>query len=120
MSAESEGDVAAELGTNCNLGKTMVSVCPAWRCPHHPPFLKLESASTPSWRCPHQVGMKLIPKPIVDAQILAHCIGIDPSCLFCQLLARGIISDSMLAGINWRSHQHLTIKVSDVAAVNLS
>ena len=35
MSAESEGDVAAELGTNCNLGKTMASVCPAWRCPHH-------------------------------------------------------------------------------------
>ena len=34
MSAESEGDVAAELGTNCNLGKTMASVCPAWRCPH--------------------------------------------------------------------------------------
>jgi len=26
--------VAAELGTNCNLGKTMASVCPAWRCPH--------------------------------------------------------------------------------------
>ena len=25
MSAESEGDVAAELGTNCNLGKTMAS-----------------------------------------------------------------------------------------------
>jgi hypothetical protein len=38
VSAESEGDVAAELGTNCNLGKTMASVCPAWRCPHHPPF----------------------------------------------------------------------------------
>ena len=34
MSAESEGDVAAELETNCNLGKTMASVCPAWRCPH--------------------------------------------------------------------------------------
>jgi len=27
VSAESEGDVAAELGTNCNLGKTMASVC---------------------------------------------------------------------------------------------
>jgi hypothetical protein len=40
--------------------------------------------------------MKLIPKPIVDAQILAHCIGIDPSCLFYQLSALGIISDCML------------------------
>jgi hypothetical protein len=35
VSAESEGDVTAELGTNCNLGKTITSVCPAWRCPHH-------------------------------------------------------------------------------------
>jgi hypothetical protein len=35
VSAESEGDVAAELGTNCNLEKTIASVCPAWRCPHH-------------------------------------------------------------------------------------
>jgi hypothetical protein len=35
MFAESEGDVAAELGTNCNLGKTITSVCLAWRCPHH-------------------------------------------------------------------------------------
>jgi hypothetical protein len=35
MSAESEGDVAAELGTNYNLGKTITSVCPAWQCPHH-------------------------------------------------------------------------------------
>jgi hypothetical protein len=35
VSAESEGDVVAELGTNCNLGKTITSVCPAWRCPHH-------------------------------------------------------------------------------------
>ena len=26
--------MAAELGTNCNLGKTMASVCLAWRCPH--------------------------------------------------------------------------------------
>jgi hypothetical protein len=34
VSAESEDDVAAELGTNCNLGKTIASVCPAWRCPH--------------------------------------------------------------------------------------
>jgi hypothetical protein len=34
VSAESEGDVAAELGTNSNLGKTIMSVCPAWRCPH--------------------------------------------------------------------------------------
>jgi hypothetical protein len=34
MSAESEGDVAAELGTNCNLEKTIASVCPTWRCPH--------------------------------------------------------------------------------------
>ena len=34
MSAESEGDVAAELGTSCNLGKTMVTACTAWRCPH--------------------------------------------------------------------------------------
>jgi hypothetical protein len=64
--------------------------------------------------------MKLIPKPIVDARILAHYIGIDPSCLFYQLLALGIISDCMLAGINWMSHQHLTIKVSDVAVVKLS
>ena len=30
--------MAAELGTNCNLGKTMASVCPAWRCPHHDVF----------------------------------------------------------------------------------
>ena len=37
MSAESEGDVAAELGTNCNLGKTMELMCPAWRCPHQCP-----------------------------------------------------------------------------------
>jgi hypothetical protein len=29
VSAESEGDVAAELGTNCNLEKTIASVCPA-------------------------------------------------------------------------------------------
>jgi hypothetical protein len=64
--------------------------------------------------------MKLILKSIVDAQILAHCIGIDPSCLFYQLLALGIISDYMLASINWRYHQHLTIKVSDVAVVNIS
>jgi hypothetical protein len=35
MSAESEGDVTAELGTNYNLGKTITSVCPVWRCPHH-------------------------------------------------------------------------------------
>jgi hypothetical protein len=34
VSAESEGDVAAELGTKCNLGKTIASVCLAWRCPH--------------------------------------------------------------------------------------
>jgi hypothetical protein len=34
MSAEFEADVAVELGTNCNLGKTIASVCPAWRCPH--------------------------------------------------------------------------------------
>jgi hypothetical protein len=27
VSAESEGDVAAELGTNCNLRKTITSVC---------------------------------------------------------------------------------------------
>jgi hypothetical protein len=54
VSAESEGDVAAELGMNCNLGKTIMSVCPAWRCPHHPPLLELESSSTSSWRCPHQ------------------------------------------------------------------
>jgi hypothetical protein len=53
MSAESEGDVVAELGMNCNLEKTMASVCPAWRCPHPTPLLELESSSTPSWRCPH-------------------------------------------------------------------
>jgi hypothetical protein len=35
MSAETKGDVAAQLGTNCNLEKTIASVCPAWRCPHH-------------------------------------------------------------------------------------
>jgi hypothetical protein len=64
--------------------------------------------------------MKLIPKPTVDAQILAHCIGIDLSCLFYQLSTLGIINDCMLAGINKRSHQHLTIKVSDVAVVKLS
>jgi hypothetical protein len=34
VSAESEGDVVAELGTNCNLEKTIALVCPAWRCPH--------------------------------------------------------------------------------------
>jgi hypothetical protein len=34
VSTESEGDVVAELETNCNLGKTITSVCPAWRCPH--------------------------------------------------------------------------------------
>jgi hypothetical protein len=27
--------VVAELGTNCDLGKTITSVCQAWRCPHH-------------------------------------------------------------------------------------
>jgi hypothetical protein len=36
VSAESEGDVLAELGMNCNLGKTIASVCLACRCPHHP------------------------------------------------------------------------------------
>jgi hypothetical protein len=64
--------------------------------------------------------MKLIPEPVVNAQILAHCIGIDPSCLFYQLLALGIISDCMLVGVNRRSHQHLTLKISDVAAIKLS
>jgi hypothetical protein len=64
--------------------------------------------------------MKLIPKPIVDSQIYAHCIGIDPPCLLYQLPALGIISDCMLVGINWRSHQHLAIKVPDVAAIKLS
>jgi hypothetical protein len=39
VSAESEGDVTAKLGTNCNLEKTMASVCPAWRCPHHELYL---------------------------------------------------------------------------------
>jgi hypothetical protein len=64
--------------------------------------------------------MKLIPKPIVNAYILVHCIGIDPSCLFYQLSALGIISDCMLEGINWRSHQHLTLKIFDVSAIKLS
>jgi hypothetical protein len=58
VSAKSEGNVAVELGTNCNLGKTMASVCPTWRCPHHPPLLELESSSTPSWRFPHQVSFR--------------------------------------------------------------
>jgi hypothetical protein len=61
--------------------------------------------------------MKLIPKPVVDAQILAHCIGIDPVCLFYQLPALGIISDRLLTGINWRSHQHFIIKVFDGATL---
>ena len=32
--------------------------------------------------CGIKVGMKLIPESIINAQILAHCIGIDPPCLF--------------------------------------
>jgi hypothetical protein len=64
--------------------------------------------------------MKLIPKPVVDAQIFVHCIGIDPPCLFYQLLALGIISNCMLVGIKCRSHQHLTIKVPNVASIKFS
>jgi hypothetical protein len=64
--------------------------------------------------------MKLNPKPIVNAYILVHCIGIDPSCLFYQLLALGITSDCMLAGINWRSHQHLTLKIFDLSTIELN
>jgi Asp-tRNA(Asn)/Glu-tRNA(Gln) amidotransferase A subunit family amidase len=40
-----------------------------------------------------EVGMKLIPKPVVDAQILAHCIGIYLSRLFDQLPTLGIVND---------------------------
>ena len=29
-----------------------------------------------------KVGMKLIPESVINAQILGHCIGIDPPCVF--------------------------------------
>ena len=54
-----------------------------------------------------EVGMKLIPKPIVDAQILAHCIGIYLSRLFDQLPTLGIVDDWMLTRVIWYSHKHL-------------
>jgi hypothetical protein len=44
--------------------------------------------------------MKHILEPTVNAYILVHYIGIDPSCLFYQLPALRIISDCMLVGIN--------------------
>jgi hypothetical protein len=63
--------------------------------------------------------MKLIPKPVVDAQILPHCIRIYLSCLFNQLLTFGIVDDRMLTRVIWSSHKHLPIKLSNVGSVEL-
>jgi hypothetical protein len=46
-----------------------------------------------------KVGMKLILESVINAQILAHCIGIYLPWLFHQLSTLGIINDSMLARV---------------------
>ena len=63
--------------------------------------------------------MKLIPKPVVDAQILAHCIGIYLSRLFDQLPTLGIVNDWMLMRVIWYSHKHHPINLSDVGSIEL-
>ena len=63
--------------------------------------------------------MKLIPKPVVDAQILAHCIGIYLSRLFDQLPTLGIVDDRMLMRVIWYFHKHLPINLSNVGSIKL-
>jgi hypothetical protein len=64
--------------------------------------------------------MELIPKPVVNTQILSHCIGAYASSLLNTFLALGVVNNGMLAVVNWRPHKHLFIKASDVAAIKLS
>ena len=63
--------------------------------------------------------MKLILESVINAQIFAHCIGIDLPCLFHQLLTLGIVDNCILAGVIWRSHDDLTLKISHVSAIKL-
>ena len=67
-----------------------------------------------------EVGMKLIPKHVVDAQILAHYIGIYLFRLFDQLPTLGIVDDWMLTRVIWYSHKHLPINLSNVGSFKLS
>jgi hypothetical protein len=66
------------------------------------------------------VGLELIPKPIVNPQILPHNIGIFTSRLLDCLPTLGIISDWMWSAINGRNHGHLTHIIFHVADVKLS
>ena len=54
-----------------------------------------------------------------QCQILAHCIGIDPPCLFHKLPTLGIVGNCMLTGVIWRSYDDLTLKISHVSAIKL-
>ena len=63
--------------------------------------------------------MKLILESVINDQILAHYIGIDPPCLFHQLPTLGIVDKCMLAGVIWRSHDDLTLKISHLSAIKL-
>ena len=74
-------------------------------------FLGCKNGSGP------KVGMKLILESIIIAQIFAHCIGIDLPCLFHQLPTLGIVDNCMLVGVIWRSHDDLTLKISQVSAI---
>jgi hypothetical protein len=64
--------------------------------------------------------LELIPKPIVNPQILPHNIGIFTSRLLDCLPTLGIISDWMWSAVIGRNHGHLTHIISHVAAVKLS
>ena len=66
-----------------------------------------------------KVEIKLIPESIINAQILAYCIGIDPPCLFYQLPTFRIVDYCMLAGVIWRSYDDLTLKISHVSTIKL-
>ena len=66
-----------------------------------------------------EVGMKFIPKSIVNHQVLWLLIWVVLTCFFHQLLLSHVIDHGMSMCISWTSHDYLLWIISDVASIKL-
>ena len=63
--------------------------------------------------------MKLIPESVINAQILTHCIGIDPTCFLHHLQLSHIVEHGMSTCVNRTPYDYILRILSYVAPIKL-